>query len=184
MSRNALFLMAAGLCSIGSMGCSEPVAPASQGAFVAAFQAPGTCGKDIHNEQIGYADATRIGDLKKNGTGGAQIFCGVASGDGGFDVEAGLSLFSTNLYVNIFGIPSTATEADPHPGAVSYQTQKTVKPYSSPQDQPCQFWFVNDQEVAAGRIWVQFRCDSIEDASTDTQCALGVSTLAIQNCDQ
>jgi hypothetical protein len=166
------------------MGCSEPVPPASQGAFVAAFQAPGTCGKDIHNEQIGYADATEIRDLKKNGAGGAQIFCAVTGAGSGFDVEAELSLFSTNLRVNINGMPSTATEDSPHPGTVTYQTQKTVRPYTSPQDAPCDFWFENSQEVAAGRVWAQFKCEQIEDVSTNTICALGISTIALQNCDQ
>lgn len=183
MSRHSL-LWVVGLCAAGSMGCSEPVPPASQGAFVAAFQAPGSCGKDIHNEQIGYADATEIRDLKKNGVGGAQIFCAVSSAGGGFDVEAEMKLFSTNLRVNIKGIPSTATVDDPHPGTVTYQTQKTVKPYTSPQDNPCDFWFLNSQEVAGGRIWAQFKCETIEDVSTNTICALGDSTLAMQNCDQ
>lgn len=167
------------------MGCSEPVPPASQGAFVAAFQAPGSCGKDIHNEQIGYADATEIRDLKKNGVGGAQIFCAVTSaGGGGFDVEAEMKLFSTNLRVNIKGISSAATIDNPHKATVTYQTQKTVKPYTSPQDTPCNFWFLNAQEVAAGRVWAQFSCESIEDVGTNTICALGESTLAMQNCDQ
>lgn len=179
-----LLMWVVGLGAAGSMGCSEPVPPASQGAFVAAFQAPGSCGKDIHNEQIGYADATEIRDLKKNGVGGAQIFCAVTSAGGGFDVEAELKLFSNNMRINIDGMPTTATIDAPHTGTVTYQTQKTVKPYTSPQDEPCEFWFANSQEIAAGRIWAQFKCASIEDASTNTTCALGESTIALQNCDQ
>jgi hypothetical protein len=183
MSR-LLLMLGAGLCAVGSVGCSEPVPPASQGAFVAAFQAPGACGKDIHNEQIGYADATEIRALQKNGVGGAQIFCAVGGGGGGFDIEAELKLFSNNMRINIAGMPSDATLDNPHPGTVTYQTQKTVKPYTSPQDAPCQFWFINAQEVAAGRVWAQFQCDTIEDVSTNTTCALGESTVALQNCDQ
>ena len=183
MSRH-LVIAGATLLAVASTGCSEPVPPASQGAFVAAFQAPGSCGKDIHNEQIGYADSTEIRDLKKNGAGGAQIFCAVQSAGGGFDIEAELKLFSTNLRVNIEGMPSTATVDSPHPGTVTYQTQKTVKPYTSPLDTPCDFWLVNDQEVAPGRVWAQFSCESIEDVGTNTICALGESTLAMQNCDQ
>ena len=183
MSR-CLVLLGAGLFAAGSMGCSEAVPPASQGAFVAAFQAPGSCGKDIHNEQIGYADSTEIRDLRKNGVGGAQVFCAVTSAGGGFDVEAELKLFANNMRVNISGIPSTATVDAPHPGTVTYQTQKTVKPYTSPQDMPCEFWFVNSQEVAPGRVWAQFKCPEISDVSTNTVCALGESTVALQNCDQ
>ncbi len=182
MSRTLWML---GVCLVaGSVGCSEPVPPASQGAFVAAFQAPGTCGKDIHNEQIGYADASEIRDLKKNGVGGAQIYCAVSSAGGGFDVEAEMRLGNTNIRINIGSIPSTATEDSPALGSVTYQTQKTVKPYTSPQDTPCEFWFANSQEVAAGRMWAQFRCPEIEDAGTNTVCALGESTVALQNCDQ
>ncbi len=183
-----LLLVGAGLCTIGSVGCSEAVPPASEGAFVALFQSgttTGNCGITNHNSQIGNVNVTEILDLRKEGVGGAQIFCTVNSAGTGFDVNAELRLQNTKLRLTVNGLPSTATEAEPHPGSLTIQTQQSITAFTSPQETPCDFWFGGqDQQVAAGRVWAQFSCPVIEDPGTGKVCALGVSTIALQNCDQ
>jgi hypothetical protein len=177
----------------GVFACSEPVPPAAQGAFIGNFQAgtAGMCGQDIHTGQIGYADATEIRDLKKEGTAGARVFCSVTPNGNGFDVEGALKQLNTDFVVKIGGMPTNATEDAPHHGSVSYRTAETLNYYTSTDETPCDFWMAPpvpgkaQQEVAAGRIWVQYKCDSVKNASSNTECRLGPgSTLAFQNCDQ
>ena len=68
-------------------------------------------------------------------------------------------------------------------GSVIYRTAETVKPYVSPQETPCVFWFEEAQYAQSGRVWMQFLCPVIQDPGTNTQCALGISTVAVENCD-
>jgi hypothetical protein len=182
-----VYLAGAVALAAGVFACSEPVPPASQGAFVAFFQSGGggMCGQDIHTGQIGYADATEVTTFIKEGTAGARVFCSVTPAGGGFDIEGAMKQLSTDFVVKIAGMPTTATEDAPHPGSISYRTAQTLNFYTSPAETPCQFWLVNGQEVAAGRVWAQFKCDSVINASSNTECALGNnSTLAFQNCEQ
>lgn len=191
MSLRMFTVVGAVTCAFATMGCSEAVPPASQAAFFGAFQSSSnypdhTCDKDLHNGQIGFVDVTEIKDIKKDGEAGALVFCAVETNGDGFKVEAEARQGSTTVRVKVDKIKAGATAADPAMGQVTYKTRQTVKAYISPSDVPCEFWFDPDssQEVAAGRIWAQFKCQVIQNASTSSACTLGESTIAFQNCEQ
>jgi hypothetical protein len=174
------------------VGCSEPVPPAAEGASIVFWRGSGTGGgtcrvQEVHQGRIGYADASELRDLRRDAEGGASINCAIG-GSGTFNVDGQMSLDGMSLHVTINGIGPGTTEADPALGAISYANVPTSgKPYVSTQDEPCRFWFAPDtqQEVAAGRLWVQFGCSQIIDASSDSSCGIeNNSTIALQNCDQ
>jgi len=177
------------LAAVASYGCSEPVPPASEGAFALIFSSIGTGGEQCkiapHNAGIGSTDSTGNAELKKDTLGGAQIFCRVIDNGGQFEAQGYLDLGATHLDFSVNNISMNNTSADPALGAVSYRSVDTIQLYSSPGDAPCEFYFENDQEIAAGRVWMQFECPQIANAGTSSSCAISVgSTIAMQNCDQ
>jgi len=138
-----------------------------------------------HNAQIGHTDATANTELKKDTLGGAQIFCRVIDSGGQFEAQGYLDLGATHLDFRVNNISMDATDGAPALGAVSYRSVDTIQLYSSPGDAPCEFYFSGAQEIAAGRVWMQFSCPQVANAGTGSSCAIATgSTIAMQNCDQ
>ena len=168
-----------------ALSCSEPVPPASQGAFFLSFVAqssvPNTeCRVKGHQAQVGGVKPTEITDLKKDTVGGAQIFC-VVSGSGTFDAEGTIQLEDRYLNFVTKGISTAATKDNPFKGALSYSSLTTAGSYSSSE---CNFYFEAEEQVDAGRIWMSFECPSISSGSDNSVCSINFGTIAMQNCEQ
>lgn len=167
--------------------CSEAVPPASEGAFTLHFQSLPTGGKACkvkgHNSTVGYTTTKENRDLKKDTVGGARIFCAVGGG-GAFDVEGFITLEGQHIDFSVNGVKAGATVDEPATGSLSFASPTTVVPYTSTQDVPCEFWFSKYQQIALGRAWMDFKCDQVANASTDSSCSIDVGTVAIQNCEQ
>ncbi len=176
------------VAALGCFGCSEAVPPASEGAFSLIFSSAGTgglsCNIKNHNAQIGYTDSTKNTELKKDTIGGAQIFCRVIDNGGEFEAQGYMELGATHLDFTVSNISPAATSGSPALGAVSYRSVDTIRLYTSPGDAKCEFFFENDQEIAAGRMWMQFVCPQIQNAASSSSCAVSMGTIAMQNCDQ
>jgi len=186
------------ISAVSATGCSEAVPPASEGAVIGNFStaSAGQCGQEpdttpcqcnieLHNMQVGFAHASDAGQITfvKDGDGGARVFCSVAPAGSGFEaqgvIESGANLLE--FKVNLSG---ANTEDNKAPGSVAYRTVYTVDQFQSPAETPCNFWVSTEQEVTAGRMWVQWECAEVLDASAGRGCKIGQSTLAMQNCDQ
>ncbi len=176
------------VAALSCFGCSEAVPPASEGAFTLVFSSVGTGGETCqiapHNAQIGYTDVTKNSELKKDTIGGAQIFCRVIDNGGEFEAHGFQELSANHLDFTVSNLSPGATEAAPALGNVSYRSVDTVRLYSSPGDAMCEFWFDNAQQVATGRVWMEFRCPQIANAASNSSCAISSGTIAMQNCDQ
>ena len=178
-----------------AMACSEPVPPASQGAFTLSFvqtsSTPGAqCRVKGHQAQVGGATAKSVTDLKKDTIGGAVIFCSVTTAGAGFEADGAIDLEGRHLEFVAKGITAAATKDNPFVGTVSYSSLETAGPYQSPE---CKFWLQPytengntsvREEIAGGRIWVDFACPSINNASANSVCGISTGTIAMQNCLQ
>ena len=68
---------------------------------------------------------------------------------------------------------------------MSYKSDTTQNLYESPADTPCVFWFgTPKQQIAAGRVWMEFECDQVKYASSNSVCSIGEGVVAFQNCLQ
>jgi hypothetical protein len=178
----ALVLLAGAVAS-----CSEAVPPAAQGAFTLSFQGMGTGGKACkiagHNSSVGHATPSLLDKLEEDTVAGARIYCSV-TGEGAFDVEATITMAGHFLEIAAAGVKQSATSDAPATGSASFASPDTVVQYVSPTNAPCSFWFTKDQQIAAGRAWMELKCDQIAHAGTDSSCAISAGTVAIQNCEQ
>jgi hypothetical protein len=176
------------VAALSCFGCSEAVPPAAEGAFTLVFQSVGTGGESCnigpHNAQLGYTDSTKNSELKKDTIAGAQIFCRVMDSGGEFEAQGYMELGATHLNYTVSNLSGANTASSPALGHVSYRSVDTVRLYTSPGDAKCEFFFDNDQEVAAGRVWMQFSCPQIANAASNSSCAISLGTIAMQNCDQ
>lgn len=187
--RMGVLLVAA---AAGSLGCSDPVPPASEGAFSLVFQQLGTGGQNcrigLHNISMGKADEAEVKDLIKDTIGGAQIFCSVVDKGGAFDVFGFMTLGVTHLDFQVDNVSSGATDVDPAVGTLSYASADTAgATYSSAPGNGCHFYFnaAQQQELAAGKAWMSFGCPQVQDPGVGSSCAIADhSTIAIQNCDK
>jgi hypothetical protein len=135
--------------------------------------------------QIGFAHASDSGQITfvKDGDAGADVFCSVTPSGNGFQAQGALEV-GADVFEYKVNLAATNDEANKATGSVSYRTVSTVSKYTSPPETPCNFWVTPSQEVAAGRIWAQFECPQILNLSAGRGCAIGSSTIAMQNCDQ
>ncbi len=162
-------------------GCSEPVPPASDGAFYLAFVNSGVdCRIAGHNTQVGKASATELTDVKKDGVGGAAIWC-LVEGGGAFNIEGYIDHEARYINFALSGFSTAATVDNKHKGSLAYASSNTGGSYSSGA---CDFWIAGDEEVAAGRVWMEFACPEIRNASDNSTCAISFGTIAVMNCEQ
>lgn len=177
--------------AFSSLGCSEAVPLASEGAYSVSFLQVSTsedkCIVGNHNAQVGGVTSVALDALVKDTVAGARIQCSVTAKDGGFSA-AGL-IEDTNANHLDFTIPLInigASEANPAFGTVGFRSATTQNTYRSAGDKPCKFWFSSDvEQIDSGRIWVSFSCEAINDPGHDSSCQVSQgSVLAMQNCDQ
>jgi hypothetical protein len=112
------------------------------------------------------------------------VTCRVVDNGGAFEARGTLELGSNALEFSVGNISAEATENQPALGDVSYRSLDTIKLYMSPDDPQCEFFFVNSQDIVSGRVWMNFTCRQIANASTNNSCAISFGTIALQNCEQ
>ncbi len=180
--------MAMGLGVLGCGSDSENDTPAADGALSVVFQSIGTGGQTCtvapHNAQLGTTDDSSLAELVTDGVGGAQISCRVVDQGGHLVAQGSMERGPTYLDFTVSQITAAASEGAPALGDVSYRSLDTVKLYASPEDPQCEFFFVNDQEIAPGRVWMQFTCPQIANAGSNSSCAISLGTIAMQRCEQ
>lgn len=180
MSMRSMLGVAAVL-ALASSGCSEPVPPASKGAFIVSFLSNGgDCKVKGHQSQVGGVTAKERTDLKTDTVKGAQIYCGVYDNGGTFDVEGNIRLEDRSLSISLKGVSPTASEDAPATGSVNYSSSDTGG--SSYNSNNCRFYFREQEGVAAGRFWADFRCDELTGGVST--CAVNFATIALENCEQ
>jgi hypothetical protein len=167
--------------ALASTGCSEPVPPASKGAFYLSFLSNGgDCKVAGHQSQVGGVTAKERQDLKTDTVKGAQIYCGVFDNGGTFDIEGSIRLEDRSLGLSIRGLSAGSTEAAPASGSLNYSSSETGG--SSFSSKSCTFFFREQEGVAAGRFWADFRCDNF--VGGPSTCAVNFGTVALENCEQ
>jgi hypothetical protein len=173
-----------GTVAVTSIGCSDPVLPTPQGAWAATFQSVAGCQISSHNAKVGDIDGTNRGSVLVDGTDSATVSCTV-SGSTSFSVDASASRKGSALSIVIPSLSPKATIDDPSKGTVSYSSPQTVKAYYADQDHQCDFYFAEGtkQRVAAGQVWVSFRCPAIIGENKDT-CGIMESYALFENCEQ
>jgi hypothetical protein len=69
-------------------------------------------------------------------------------------------------------------------GHVGYTSPLLSTPVTA---QDCSFQLLHEDDVAPGRAWLQFACTNLRPLGSDTDilvgCAIGVSTVAVRNCN-
>ncbi|HHH28454.1 MAG TPA: hypothetical protein ENK57_08930 [Polyangiaceae bacterium] len=172
-----------------SLGCSEAVPPANQGAVSAQFitasavGTPGSCTLAAHPFQIGVTHPSDTGQIifLRDGEAQAKIFCSVVPDGNGWNVAAELEEGPRSFKVTVNGISASSTQAEPATGGVTYRSVETIDFFTSTEEFPCNFWITDQQQVNDGRVWMQYSCPLIQSKGRD--CALGESTIVLQNCD-
>ena len=178
-----------------SWGCSEPVPPAAEGGTVVHWLTSNpTCrAREPFDAKIGAVNATELVELKKDTVEGTKLFCRVSDAGGSLSAEGSIEWKDITLDFAVNNIPSAASEANPALGHVAFSSLLTAGSlYASPAEAPCRFYYAGNQigASAAGKLWIQFVCDQLVDASTapistcGTQGGTNASTIAVQNCDQ
>lgn len=171
------------------LGCSEAVPPANQGAVNAQFVTssaagtPGSCNIAPHPFELGTVHPTDTGQIifLRDGEARALVFCSVVADGNAFNAAAELEDGPESFKFSVNGLSAASTMDSPATGSVTYRSVDTVNFFTSTNDVPCEFWLNDSQEVAEGRVWMQYRCPLIQNGTND--CSLGVSTIALQNCD-
>ncbi len=190
MSQQLSLLTLAAIAAVASTACSEAVPPASEGGYIVEFITPNTLGKTcavtndfVHSGEVGYADSKEIRSLLKDTVRGAIIQCAVTPNGAGF-TAAGILDNGAGHHLD-FKIDSV-TAGMPAQGTIGFRSAKTVNTYRSPSGKPCTFSFSAAQapQLAAGRIWIDFKCSDVVDVSRDSACSIASGTVAMQNCDQ
>ncbi len=177
------------LC-LSAVACSEAVPVASEGAYVVSFLATPSAGKTCkitsHNAQIGGVTASALDLLKKDTVDGAKVQCSVTANGASFSASGIIEDGSGNHFDFVIpSISASATEAAPALGNIGFRSPTTVALYRAPAETACKFWFTGNEQLAAGLIWVSFKCDAISDLGHDSSCQITAgSALAMQNCDQ
>lgn len=172
-----------------SLGCSEAVPPANQGAVSAQFitssavGTPGSCSIAPHPFQIGVTHPSDTGQIifLRDGEAQAQIFCSVVPEGSAWNVAAEMEEGARSFKVTVNGLSPSSTIDAPASGSVTYRSVETIDFFTSTEEFPCNFWITDQQEVNDGRVWAQYSCPLLQSKARD--CALGESTIALQNCD-
>ncbi len=162
--------------------------PPAEGALSLVFQSIGTgglsCNIPPHNVNIGFTNSMKNTELLRNNHDGADMSCTVVDKGAEFQAQGYMEQGATYLDFTVSHISSAASETQPALGKVSYRSVDTSVLYASPSDAQCEFFFENAQEVAAGRVWMQFTCPQIANVANASSCAISLGTIAMQNCEQ
>lgn len=169
--------------------CSDPVPPTPQGAWTVTFISPGPeCSIMGHNMLMGSVTSDKKEKVYFDGEvdneiGTASVECSVI-GTNTFRVDAKATIGGRGLQFIIDSISKAATEENPVPGRLSYASEKTATAFQSPTDSPCQFYFTDktNEGVAAGRIWVAFKCPQI--TGQMSTCEIQQGYAIFENCLQ
>jgi hypothetical protein len=167
--------------------CSDPVPPTPRGAFSVSFVDTGIeCAHAGHNTVIGMVGPKNKEVVVVDGTSSTIIDCEVTPVTGGFKVYASATQKDKALTIVLNNIPASATEEAPAKGGISYVSAKTVDSYLNSTDTPCDFYFVPttppNQGIAAGRVWLSFKCPKIE--AEGSTCAISQGYAIFENCSQ
>ncbi len=170
--------------SFSAIGCSDPVAPIPEGGWSLAFQhTSATCNIQAHNSGVGQVSQDGQTVLATDGIDNASVTCTVKAASGGtFDVQGSALKNGLSLGLTVKGLSKSATKDAPVMGIVSYVSPTTADIFTSPQDAPCEFYFIDGtkESIAAGNVWVAFNCPKIAD--TNNVCSL-TGYAKFQNCD-
>lgn len=177
------FLVGLGI-TFSAVGCSDPVAPIPAGGWSIAFtHTAATCNLMAHNSGVGQVSQDGSTTLVTDGIDNASVTCTVKPGASGtFDVQAAASKNGSSLGMAVKGLGKSATKDAPVQGTINYASPTTANIFTSPQDTPCDFYFLDatKESIAAGAVWVAFDCKKIAD--TNNVCALS-GYAKFQNCD-
>jgi hypothetical protein len=191
--RSSLPLVA--LASLGSLGCSDPIPVAVDGAYVVSFsqQSGNTkcgstggvspCRVKFHTGQVGGVNTNEFNVRKRDTEGGARLACSVTHSGNGFAIQGTIEDGSDRLSVRVDAIDAMATLMKPAVGQVAYASPTTVNSYGSPPGK-CNFWRSAKGEIDAGKMWIDFSCSTVDDCSHDSSCTIQQGTIAMENCDQ
>jgi len=122
-----------------------------------------------------------------DGMEGARMYCAVTQQGSGFALDIEAQQGANYLKFSVASIPATATESSPTAGLVTLVTDRVGKGYTSTSANPCQFYFNDAQraQLAPGRVWVSFKCPTLQDPSANpaSLCAVNQGYAAFQNCE-
>lgn len=166
-------------------GCSDPVPPTPRGAFTVSFVDTGVdCQHAGHNTQVGQVGPDNKDKVVVDGTENAEIDCEVHDAGGGkFNVSGSASQADKSINIIVNGITAGATEMAPAKGGISYVSANTVDAYLTSQDNLCDFYFVPPRQgIAAGRVWLAFKCPHIE--AEGSVCAIQQGYAIFENCSE
>lgn len=186
MRLSPLCLLTIALATCG-LSCSDPVPPTPRGAWSVSFvqKSAVDCKQAGHNTLVGSVTSNTKTAVVTDGTNGAHVSCTVSDlGNGNFSVSAQESQADKFLNIVISSIAATATETAPAPGGIGYASANTVKTYTTDDMTPCNFYFVpnSGEGVAAGKVWVAFKCPAIvADGST---CEIQQGYAIFENCSE
>ncbi len=165
-------------------GCSDPVPPTPRGAWTVSFVDTGIdCQHGGHNAKVGDVGPSTKNAVVVDGTEGANVNCSVRAAGKGFAVDASLQQSDKYLTMLISEISASATETAPAKGGVGYSSANTVDTYTTTETDKCDYYFVpSAQGVAAGRIWVSFKCPTLY--AEGSTCAITQGYAIFENCDE
>ena len=137
------------------------------------------CHIPAHNAQIGAnpPTGTSPGDRVIDGQAYAQVSCTV-SGSGSFTVSGSISQGPTSFQIDgtVNGTSGTGTAGE-------YDPQSAQSLVSDPGD--CTITVTAPQEIASGRIWASFECNSFSNPSVPKTTACASSGhFVFDNCSE
>jgi len=165
------------LAAAFSGACSDPVPLIPRGAWSLTFESStAQCDVSAHPAAVGTVAAKGELDLKADGSDEADVSCEVKASGGGFDVSGKVRFKGQYLSLKIPELRKDATSDEPSVGEVEFVTGKTVEIYRG----DCNFYFVEDQLVDAGKVWGTFQCSEV--LAGESSCGVQVGYFAFENC--
>jgi hypothetical protein len=193
LSTLAISLLAlASLGAVAGCGSSTTVQPAA--AWVVNFD-EGTNGASCitnanFTDNFGQVSQSVIGASLNNGQTDtedptnptATVTCSV-SGTTTFSVHGEASTLSQELTISIASITSSATEANPATGSVSYESAAHTADTAFASES-CNFYFKSGtgEAVASGKIWGAFSCPTIMGGNPQSTCGITESFFVFETC--
>lgn len=166
------------------LSCSDPVPPTPRGAVSVSFVDTGIdCAHAGHNTEIGKVGPASKDQVIVDGTNDADINCTVRVAGDGFSVEATATQKDKALTIIIDKLTAKNTEEAPATGGIAYTSAKTVDSYLNATGSPCEFYVIPPaQGVAAGRVWLSFKCPVVE--AEGSVCQISQGYAIFENCSE
>lgn len=146
---------------------------------------PAKCSIAAHDAALGAVTTdTQKMLVSRADVPGVSVTCSIATAGEGFAVNATASQGGKVLSIQIPSIDSTASEAAPATGTLTYASAKTSEPYTSPVSRPCSFYFVpgSPEGVLGGFLWVSFSCPAVIGQKTAEVCSITKGVAVFENC--